>query len=202
MQNLPRDLSTFATLINRNYVYVDKTEQIITLLLQTGYLTIKDYDKKTNKFILDYPNDYVEEAFKRNVIEALVHTDSITIEQTITRCQDAFNTDDKEKLKDALQNLFKSIRTPLTLEIKDYFYILFKFLFSLLNTTITSETFKQKENILALVKTKTACYKITIIFNGKAELPAAVRSHILKGSWNTITLICTPTEHGITIAYK
>jgi hypothetical protein len=36
---------------------------LITLLFQTGYLTIKNYNQDTNKFILNYPNEYIEHAF-------------------------------------------------------------------------------------------------------------------------------------------
>ena len=37
-----------------NYCY------LVPLLFQAGYLTIKDYDKKENTYILGYPNDEVK----------------------------------------------------------------------------------------------------------------------------------------------
>jgi hypothetical protein len=63
---------------------------LITLLFQTGYLTIKNYNQDTNKFILNYPNEYIEHAFKKNVIEALAHTNAVIIEQSLVSIKKAF----------------------------------------------------------------------------------------------------------------
>ena len=38
-------------------------ENLVPLLFQTGYLTIKDYNKRLNSYILGYPNDEVKYAF-------------------------------------------------------------------------------------------------------------------------------------------
>ena len=43
--------------------YRANTDNIIPLLFQTGYLTIKDYDKDYNEYILGYPNMEVKYAF-------------------------------------------------------------------------------------------------------------------------------------------
>ena len=48
-----------ATLTGANYYEPDP----VTLLYQTGYLTIKEYDKRFKTYILDYPNDEVREGF-------------------------------------------------------------------------------------------------------------------------------------------
>lgn len=41
----------------------NQNDDIIVLLFQTGYLTIKDYDKELREFTLGYPNREVEKAF-------------------------------------------------------------------------------------------------------------------------------------------
>jgi len=40
------------------------------LLFQAGYLTIKDYDKRLNKYVLGYPNDEVKYAFCERLMQA------------------------------------------------------------------------------------------------------------------------------------
>ncbi len=44
---------------------------LVTLLFQTGYLTITDYDKTSDKFRLGYPNIEVEESFNKYLLAAL-----------------------------------------------------------------------------------------------------------------------------------
>jgi hypothetical protein len=44
---------------------------LVPLLFQTGYLTFTDYDQKTNKFKLGYPNFEVEEAFGKFLVPML-----------------------------------------------------------------------------------------------------------------------------------
>lgn len=47
------------TLTGANYV----SPAPITLMYQTGYLTIKDYDQRFNTYNLDYPNEEVKSGF-------------------------------------------------------------------------------------------------------------------------------------------
>lgn len=135
---------------------------LITLLHQTGYLTIKSYNKETNKFVLGYPNDFVENAFKRNVIEALAHANGITVEQTLFLCREAFLTNNLEKLKEAIQSLLINLRAPFCLDTLDYFYILFTFLFSLLDTDIISSVTKQENQLNVTVHTNHYNYECIV----------------------------------------
>jgi len=173
---------------------------LIILLFQTGYLTIKNYNKLTNKFILDYPNQYVEEAFKRNVLEALAHTNSVTVEQTLTLCKNALITNTMETLKDALENFFANLPLPLSLEPKEYFYIIFTILFSLLNDTIVSEVIKVKEIIKIIIKTSQTLYELNFAFSHDAIIQNApineqeTKRHI-------VTFFCNQTSHGIKIQH-
>ncbi len=177
---------------------------LIILLLQTGYLTIKEYDQKTNKFILDYPNDFVEESFKKNVIEALAHSNSVTIEQSITLCREAFTTNNLEKLKDALHNLLIYLQSPLSLEPKDFFYILFTFLFSLLDTSITSIIVKYKDHLFLSLTTDTFFYEAIIYYTRPtAEIQKPAQSPYANSNKTyvrfTLTISQTPT--GVAIDY-
>ena len=44
---------------------------LLTLLVQTGYLTIVNYDASTEIFILDYPNKEIRESFRQYLMQAL-----------------------------------------------------------------------------------------------------------------------------------
>ena len=41
----------------------DMSQDIVPLLYQSGYLTLKDYDKETEEYILGFPNQEVNKAF-------------------------------------------------------------------------------------------------------------------------------------------
>ena len=56
-------------LINKYYLpnefinYKADTEYPLPMIYQSGYLTIKDYDKESNLFLLDFPNDEAKNSF-------------------------------------------------------------------------------------------------------------------------------------------
>ena len=43
--------------------YKADVEQPLPMIYQSGYLTIKDYDMRRNKFLLDFPNNEVKNGF-------------------------------------------------------------------------------------------------------------------------------------------
>ena len=71
MQTVNKDSNDFGEIRSRGYVYVDKTawfHRLATargekMFLQTGYLTILDYNKKTKRLTLGIPNAEVREDF-------------------------------------------------------------------------------------------------------------------------------------------
>ena len=59
LENISKNKVTVETLTGANYV----SPAPITLMYQTGYLTIKGYDKRFNSYYLDYPNEEVKAGF-------------------------------------------------------------------------------------------------------------------------------------------
>ena len=43
--------------------YKANSEQPLPMIYQSGYLTIKDYDKRHNSYLLDFPNEEVRTGF-------------------------------------------------------------------------------------------------------------------------------------------
>lgn len=58
---------------------------LYALLIQTGYLTIVDYDSSDNVFTLDYPNQEVRESFKDYLVQAFAYTTPDTLEMELVR---------------------------------------------------------------------------------------------------------------------
>lgn len=53
---------------------------LITILFQTGYLTIKNYDPLTRRFKIGYPNFEVKESFQKYILAAISNHASSEIE--------------------------------------------------------------------------------------------------------------------------
>lgn len=184
---------------------------LITLLFQTGYLTIKNYNKDTNKFTLNYPNPYIAEAFKKNVIEALAHTNAIIIEQSLVSIKKALLENDLDKLCSTLQMLFAYIPQHLPIEPVHYFYVIFKVLLSLLATKIESKISKEKDALSLTMITYTHLYKGKVYFNVTAQeleqiskmdrAPEEIDKNHPRKLINFI-LICMQTAEGVKVTYQ
>ena len=78
----PIGIQNFECLISEGYLYIDKTSQIddkrssmdsiklspIPLFFQSGYLTIKGYDKEFCTYLLGFPNKEVEEGLTKFLV--------------------------------------------------------------------------------------------------------------------------------------
>ena len=71
-EKYPIGIQNFEKLRTDGYVYVDKTAFVYKLVntgsyyflsYQSGYLTIKDYDRRFDTYTLGFPNKEVEEGF-------------------------------------------------------------------------------------------------------------------------------------------
>lgn len=142
---------------------------LITLLFQTGYLTIKNYNTITNKFTLNYPNEYIADAFKKNVIEALAHTNVVIIEQSLVALKKALAENNLEQFCATLQTLFTYIPEKLSNDPVHYFYVILKFLFNLLAAKFDSKINKAKDSIELMVTNHQYAYAFKIFFNTSFE---------------------------------
>jgi hypothetical protein len=70
------------TLIDQTSLGVFELDNIplIPLLFQAGYLTISDYQEKTGKFKLDFPNFEVELSLTRFLVTTLAQTSRIELD--------------------------------------------------------------------------------------------------------------------------
>ena len=119
---------------------------LIPLLFQTGYLTIINYDEKTSKFKLGFPNYEVELSFTKFLIGALTDSSSSALDNLGPRLIQALNNNDIEKFCTVLETLFAHIPYNL-INREDYYHVLFQFLLSLLSLEAQSEIMTNKGRI-------------------------------------------------------
>jgi hypothetical protein len=141
---------------------------LIALLFQAGYLTIADYDARTNKFKLGYPNAEVEESLKRYLVAALTRTNTLTVERSTSLLINALETNDIPAFCRALQTLFAHIPYHLHMEEERYYHSLFQFLGALLDIPMFSQTPTDKGRIDLVIEVKKYLYILELKFHASA----------------------------------
>lgn len=92
------------------------TISVLSLMFQSGYLTIVGYDNDSTEYILDYPNIEVKIALQKYLLAVFVHTDTMTTQHVLPKLFTAFNNQTIELAIDCLYQLFANI--PYQLHIK------------------------------------------------------------------------------------
>jgi hypothetical protein len=83
--------------------------QLIPLLYQSGYLTIKEYNEKENQYILDYPNAEVRVGLLKNLLPLFSSADSDDTFNAASRASTALREGDIDRSMNNLRSLLKSI---------------------------------------------------------------------------------------------
>lgn len=144
---------------------------LITLLFQTGYLTIVDYDEKTDKFKLDYPNFEVKESLNKYLLTTLTSSHPPALEKTVSRMTRALQAGDIDEFCRLLQILFAHIPYSLHIERESYFHSLFQFLAVLIDLDSNAEVLTDKGRIDMVIKINPYVYVFELKYNadpGKA----------------------------------
>ena len=127
----------------------------ITLLYQTGYLTISAYDEKAKLYTLDFPNAEVKDTFNKYLFMSLSQTNLPTIESTISQLKHALNDTNIPLFCTILQSLFAHI--PYSLDAKDeqFYHKFFQLLCNLFAIDAQSEVLTDKGRIDMVATTAT-----------------------------------------------
>jgi len=145
---------------------------IITLLFQTGYLTIKDYDSATRRFKVGYPNFEVQESFQKYILAAISNNNANEIEDIAHHLNNALKEKNIPLFCTLLQSLFATIPYQLHISEERYYHSLFQLIGNLLRFNIQSEISTDKGRIDLVITTQTNIFIFELKFglNAKAAL--------------------------------
>ena len=142
---------------------------LISVLFQTGYLTINTYDKVKNKYTLTYPNEEVRESFKKYLLAALSHESVPTVEKLISALSNALKKNDLDSFCTILQTLIAQVPYQLHIPQERYYHSLFQLICSLLDIEAQSEVSTDKGRIDLVIETKTDVYIFEVKLNADAD---------------------------------
>jgi len=131
---------------------------LITLLFQTGYLTISDYDATTNRYKLAYPNAEVTESFKHYIIEAMSRAQAYEVDQSITQCRKALEAEDLDSFLAVIRGLFAHIPYQLHINKEAYYHTLFHVILDLLGFSGQSEVSTSRGRADLVLETHVSIY--------------------------------------------
>jgi len=145
-------------------IFFDKFDiekiDIISLMFQTGYLTIKSRDEY-GFYTLDYPNEEVRNSFSSHLLESYSGQEQSDIGTTTRTLINAINKADFELFTDSLNALFASIPHQIFIEkFEAYYHSIIYLALKLLGVYIDCEISTNKGRIDAVIKTKTHIFVI------------------------------------------
>jgi Predicted AAA-ATPase/PD-(D/E)XK nuclease superfamily len=142
---------------------------IRTLMFQTGYLTIKEIDRRKGTYLLDYPNREVEEAMSNQILAMM--TNNLQVGTPLINIQEALAENNIEKVVTLFNSMLKSVPSMLLDDKTEHFYhCLVHIWFRYIGFEVESEVHTSDGRMDAVSKTDTHIYIFEFKINKSAEL--------------------------------
>ncbi len=141
---------------------------IIPLLFQTGYLTIKGYNPDNRRYTLSYPNFEVENAFLTYLLGTFGAIEKATAANYLGHLVTALHAADWPRFFQVLNTLLASINYELHIKQEKYYQTIFYLIFKLIGLEINAEVHTNQGRIDAVIETNTAVYLFEFKLEGSA----------------------------------
>lgn len=143
--------------------------QILPILFQTGYLTIKSKGD-FGIYTLDYPNNEVKEALLSYIISDLRNEQTALTKPMVIQLYGAFRANDLEEVIKLVKSIFKNIPSHIFLNRAEaYYHSLLYLVFYYLGQYIESEVSTSDGRLDSVVKTDEHIYILEFKLDQSAE---------------------------------
>ncbi len=136
----------------------DNINDILPVLYQSGYLTIKSYDKDFKIYNLGYPNEEVKYGFIRSLIPSITNEPARISNFFVVSFIRDLRKGNIESCLTRMQSFFASIPYDLENKTEKHYHTIFYILFTLMGEFIDSEVKTSIGRADAVVKTKDTIY--------------------------------------------
>ena len=152
-------------------VYEPDRPALMSLLYQTGYLTIKEARQEGEERVyrLGCPNYEVRKAFNESLSVEFSHLDTFDHASLLNQMLAALRHDDVNDMLDALSCLFANIPANITVKREKYYQALFYAVFILIGARTYAECWTNRGRVDAVVETPCGIYVFEFKLNGTAE---------------------------------
>jgi len=141
---------------------------IHTLLLQTGYLSFKSYDKRKETFALGFPNVEIKKSFVQHLAFLLTKNEN-ELNVFMYRFRDALDENDIKTFLFLLQQFFRNIPYNMYIKEEKYFQSLFYVVMVLLGANVDVEHLTNNGRVDAVLKIYDYLYLIEFKYGKDAQ---------------------------------
>lgn len=120
---------------------------LATLLYQTGYLTINEYDAKSQRYFLKFPNEEVRRSFLDHLLEDLTFLSSSQSEPFLYRIEKALKAEDFDQFFQEFNILLASIPYTLQISKEAYYHSLLYAILRSLGFNVSAEVMTSRGRI-------------------------------------------------------
>ena len=144
LQNQPLVLST---IINGRKAKEDQfknydpdSKNMLPVIYQSGYLTIKDFEKSNRLYTLDFPNREIEEGFLTVLLKKFVNAPDDDLGLAVANMCEALDKDDIDKVLDFIKSAIADLPTVVKKDMcENYYEAVTHLLFRLTGYRVVSE---------------------------------------------------------------
>lgn len=141
-----------------------------TLLYQTGYITVTDYDKENDLYTLNYPNNEVELSFFNYFLGYFAGNQAQEeVKSAAILLSKALKQNDLQSFFDILHSFFVQIPYDMHIEEEKFYHAIFFVIFKILGFKIECEVKTNVGRIDLVITTEKIIYVIEVKLNGKPQ---------------------------------
>ena len=151
------------------FEYRAEVKNPLPMIYQSGYLTIKDYDRDVLLYTLGFPNDEVRYGFLNFLVP---YYTGVTDDETgfhIAKFMRELRSGDVDAFMERLKVFFAGIPYELSNNTERHYQAIFYVVFTLLGQFVQAEVRSARGRADAVVQTKDAVYVFEFKLNGSAE---------------------------------
>ncbi|MEM7496197.1 MAG: AAA family ATPase, partial [Myxococcota bacterium] len=126
-------------------------ESLLPLMVQTGYLTPREYDRAARAYTLDYPNQEVREAFTESLLQDYTHLAQGKTVNDVLQLTRALAQNDLPEYFVALRRIFAGISYQLHIPLERYYQTVFYLIHQLLGYRVNTEVSTNTGRIDAVI---------------------------------------------------
>jgi hypothetical protein len=161
------DIEIGATALN---AYDIQKLELIPLMFQTGYLTMKSYNEMSDVYVLGYPNKEVKKSYVDVLMAAYSQSDLGYGAVYVDKIRQLLEKGEIDRLEGILNTIFKSLPYELWQRENEHFYhAIIHLTFTLLGVYIQSEVQTSDGRIDALIRLQDYVYCIEFKLDESAE---------------------------------
>lgn len=139
------------------------------LLYQAGYLTISDFDRKTNTVGLKVPNEEVKTGLFNDLLRVYIKANGTTVKTVMDGIIEGIRTGHPEEIMKNLKTYFAGIPYDLKIENENNFQNAFYILLTLLGFDTKAEVHTSDGRIDLLIETSEFIYIIELKYDSTPE---------------------------------